>query len=137
MSRLRRVPNGQTGELYLGGAGLSRGYHRRPELTSERFIEHPTLGRIYRTGDLAHRAADGDFFIHGRLDAQVKIRGHRIELEEIETRLASCDGVREAACRVQEAGNSQSSSRSLCRRMAMRLTRRICDRRFAPRCRRT
>jgi non-ribosomal peptide synthetase-like protein len=104
---LRRVPNGQTGELYLGGAGLSRGYHRRPELTSERFIEHPTLGRIYRTGDLAHRASDGDFFIHGRLDAQVKIRGHRIELEEIETRLASCDGVRAAACRVQETGNSQ------------------------------
>ena len=104
---LREVPDGETGELCLGGIGLARGYHRRPELTADRFPEHPTLGRIYRTGDLAHRTADGLFHLHGRLDSQVKLRGHRVELEEIEARLARCDGVRQAACRLQEAGVTQ------------------------------
>jgi non-ribosomal peptide synthetase-like protein len=104
---LHEVPDGETGELCLGGVGLARGYHRRPELTAQRFPEHPTLGRIYRTGDLAHRTADGVFHLHGRLDSQVKLRGHRIELEEIETCLARCHGVREAACRLQEAGVAQ------------------------------
>jgi non-ribosomal peptide synthetase-like protein len=104
---LRDVPDGEMGELCLGGAGLARGYHRRPELTAEKFPEHPTLGRIYRTGDLAHRTANGVFHVHGRLDSQVKLRGHRVELEEIEARLARCDGVQEAACRLQEAGATQ------------------------------
>ncbi|HWP72814.1 MAG TPA: non-ribosomal peptide synthetase, partial [Gemmatimonadaceae bacterium] len=101
---LREVPDGEMGELCLGGVGLARGYHQRPELTAQRFPEHPTLGRIYRTGDLAHRTDDGVFHVHGRLDSQVKLRGHRVELEEIESCLASCAGVRQAACRVQEAG---------------------------------
>ena len=104
---LREVPHGEKGELCLGGIALARGYHRRPELTEQRFPEHPTLGRIYRTGDLAHRTPDGVFHMHGRLDSQVKLRGHRVELEEIEARLASSIGVREAACRVQEAGAVQ------------------------------
>jgi non-ribosomal peptide synthetase-like protein len=104
---LREVPDGETGELCLGGVGLARSYHGRPELTAQRFPEHPTLGRIYRTGDLAHRTADGVFYVHGRIDSQVKLRGHRVELEEIEARLTSCAGVREAACRVQEAGVTQ------------------------------
>jgi non-ribosomal peptide synthetase-like protein len=104
---LREVPDGETGELCLGGVGLARGYHRRPELTAHRFLEHPALGRIYRTGDLAQRTADGVFHLHGRLDSQVKLRGHRVELEEIEARLARCDGVQEAACCLQEAGVTQ------------------------------
>jgi non-ribosomal peptide synthetase-like protein len=104
---LQQVPDGETGELCLGGVGLARGYHRRPELTAQRFPEHPTLGRVYRTGDLAHRTADGVFHLHGRLDAQVKLRGHRVELEEIEARLARCDGVQEAGCRLQDAGVTQ------------------------------
>ena len=96
--RLDDVPDGEIGELCIGGAGLARGYHDRPELTAERFPLHPRLGRIYRTGDRAHRGADGAFHYHGRLDAQVKLRGQRVELEEIETQLARCVGVREAAC---------------------------------------
>ena len=63
---LQEVADGETGELCLGGVNLSRGYHRRPALTAQRFPEHPTLGRIYRTGDLAHRTADGVFHLHGR-----------------------------------------------------------------------
>ena len=95
---LEEVPDGERGELCLGGVGVARGYHNRPELTAEKFPVHPTLGRIYRTGDLAHRTSDGVLYLHGRIDSQVKVRGHRVELEEIEARLAGCDGVREAAC---------------------------------------
>jgi non-ribosomal peptide synthetase-like protein len=104
---LRELPDGETGELCLGGIALARGYHRSPELTAKKFVEHPTLGRIYRSGDLALRTQDGVFHVHGRIDAQVKLRGHRVELEEIETRLTNCSGVREAACRLQDAGSTQ------------------------------
>ena len=104
---LREVPDGELGELCLGGIGLARGYHRRAELTEERFPQHPTLGRLYRTGDLARRTSDGVFHLYGRHDSQVKLRGHRVELEEIEARLAGCDGVQAAACRLQEAGPTQ------------------------------
>jgi non-ribosomal peptide synthetase-like protein len=102
------VPDGETGELCLGGAGLARGYHNLPDLTAERFPVHPKLGRIYRTGDLARRAPDGTLFCLGRIDHQVKLRGYRIELEEIEARLAECPGVLEAACRVQGEGARQT-----------------------------
>ena len=95
------VAPGEWGELCLGGAGLARGYWNRPELTAEKFPLHPRLGRIYRTGDLAHRDAAGHFYSHGRIDSQVKIRGHRVELEEIESHLAACAGVRAAACRME------------------------------------
>lgn len=98
---LKEVPEGDSGELCLGGVGLARGYHSRPELTAQKFIEHPTLGRLYRTGDLVHRAPDGAFHYHGRRDLQVKLRGYRIELEAIEACLVECDGVREAVCVVQ------------------------------------
>lgn len=104
---LEEVADGERGELCLGGIGLARGYHRRVELTAEKFPVHPVLGRIYRTGDLAHRLPDGTFFFHGRIDSQVKVRGHRVELEEIEARLAQCEGVREAACRVQGEAAAQ------------------------------
>ncbi|MDT9002462.1 amino acid adenylation domain-containing protein, partial [Paucibacter sp. APW11] len=100
---LQPVPFGVVGEMYVGGAGVARGYLNRDALTAERFLHDPfaeasALGkaRMYRTGDLARRLSDGRIEYLGRNDHQVKIRGFRIELGEIETRLASCDGVREA-----------------------------------------
>ncbi|HQR44940.1 MAG TPA: amino acid adenylation domain-containing protein, partial [Thermoanaerobaculia bacterium] len=104
---LEEVPDGERGELCLGGLCVARGYRNRPELTAERFPVHPKFGRIYRSGDLGHRSKDGLFFCHGRIDQQVKLRGYRIELEAIEARLAECDGVLEAACRVQGEGARQ------------------------------
>ncbi len=93
---LAPLPPGREGELWIGGVGLARGYHRRPDLTAERFIQHPRGGRLYRTGDLARQLLDGRFECLGRLDHQVKIRGFRIELGDIETALRSVPGVHEA-----------------------------------------
>ena len=93
---------GQWGELCLGGIGLARGYRNRPAQTAEKFVSHPRFGRIYRTGDLVHRAADGDYFYHGRADSQVKIRGYRVELEEIEMRAGGLEGC--ALGRLRRAG---------------------------------
>ncbi|SDU36152.1 non-ribosomal peptide synthase domain TIGR01720/amino acid adenylation domain-containing protein [Pseudomonas synxantha] len=97
-AELQPVPPGVIGELYLGGAGLARGYHRRPALTAERFMTSPFGDgqRLYRTGDLASYRTDGVIEYRGRIDHQVKIRGLRIELGEIETRLMELDCVREA-----------------------------------------
>ena len=105
---LEEVGVGEQGELCLGGICLARGYRNRPELTAEKFFEHPRLGRLYRTGDLVHRDAAGSFFYHGRMDSQVKLRGYRVELEAIEACLAECDGIREAACQVQGTGSRQT-----------------------------
>ncbi|MBL7223545.1 MAG: AMP-binding protein [Candidatus Brocadiae bacterium] len=104
---LQEVPDGTSGELCIGGVGLARGYHRSPVLTDEKFPVHPELGRIYRTGDLVRRDHRGDYFYLGRIDSQVKLRGYRIELEEIESHLVECPGVREAACCVQGQGVEQ------------------------------
>lgn len=91
---LEPVPPGVEGELVIGGVGLARGYFRRPELTAERFVEHPRLQqRLYRTGDLARQRPDGRFEWCCRLDHQVKIHGHRVELGEIEARLGAVPGV--------------------------------------------
>jgi amino acid adenylation domain-containing protein len=111
--RLEPVPPGMEGELYVGGDCLARGYHRRPEMTHERFINNPFgPGRLFRTGDRArwlpeHLSAlypslRPDIEFLGRNDSQVKIRGFRVELSEIETRLREHPAVREAVVQLQE-----------------------------------
>jgi tyrocidine synthetase-3 len=115
---LQVQPMGIPGELYIAGVGLARGYLNRPELTAEKFL--PFFYRsyrsymsyiIYRTGDLARWLPDGNIVFLGRIDHQVKIRGLRIELEEIETQLLSHPHIREAVVLAQE---HEPGSQSLC-----------------------
>ena len=112
-AHLQPVPRGVPGEIVVGGAGVARGYLNRPELTAERFIEHPLAGepggRLYRSGDLARRLANGDLEYLGRIDFQVKVRGFRIELGEIESALTRHDAVAAAAvlARRDDAGETR------------------------------
>ncbi|MCS6297128.1 MAG: amino acid adenylation domain-containing protein [Nitrospira sp.] len=102
------VPIGVPGECYLGGIGVGRGYHRRPDLTADRFVPDPFSPhpgqRLYRTGDLVRSRPDGALEYLGRLDHQVKIRGVRIELGEVEAALRQQPGVREAVVVARREG---------------------------------
>ncbi|MBZ0151317.1 MAG: non-ribosomal peptide synthetase, partial [Planctomycetes bacterium] len=104
---LQPVPIGAAGELWIGGAGVTAGYFRRPELTAERFRADPFVagGTIYGTGDLVRWTADGVLEYLGRKDNQVKVRGHRIELGEIEAALARHPEVRENVVVAQKDGD--------------------------------
>ena len=107
---MQAVPQGAVGELYIGGAGLARGYHQRPELDAERFVSDPFSKqpghRLYRTGDLCRWRDDGQLDYLGRIDHQLKIRGHRIEAGEVETLLRRQDGVADAAVIGRAAGQA-------------------------------
>ncbi|RZM84972.1 non-ribosomal peptide synthetase [Pseudoalteromonas rubra] len=91
------MPTGAKGELYIGGAGVAAGYFENPELTERAFIEHATLGRLYKTGDIARWMNNGKLEYIGRNDFQIKLRGYRIELEEIECTIKELDIVKDAA----------------------------------------
>jgi amino acid adenylation domain-containing protein len=103
---LHLLPAAIPGELCIGGVGVALGYHQRPELTAERFLDLPGLGRIYRTGDLAKQLPNGEIQHLGRLDDQAKLRGYRIELGEIESALKGCDSVQSAAAYLWELSPS-------------------------------
>ncbi|AOL97666.1 Plipastatin synthase subunit [Bacillus subtilis] len=104
-------PVGAVGELCVGGDGVARGYLGRPDLTKEKFVPHPFApgDRLYRTGDLARWLSDGTIEYVGRIDDQVKVRGYRVELGEIETALRQIDGVKEAAvlARTAQTGSKE------------------------------
>jgi amino acid adenylation domain-containing protein len=112
--QLQPVPIGVVGELYIGGAGIARGYHQRADLTAEKFIDNPfahveeSNSRLYKTGDLVRWLADGNVEFIGRNDFQVKIRGFRIELGEIERVLAALPAVKQAVVIDNEQAGQQS-----------------------------
>lgn len=93
------VAPGNTGEMFIGGIGLARGYLKEPHKTSKSFLPDPfqKQGRMYRTGDLGRLMEDGNIEFLGRIDDQVKIRGYRVEIKEVEKRLLECPGVKDAA----------------------------------------
>ncbi|MGL5835303.1 MAG: non-ribosomal peptide synthetase, partial [Waterburya sp.] len=119
-SQQQLVPIGVTGELYIGGVGVARGYLHRPELNASKFIANPFLqqnslsqsdrgNRLYKTGDLGRYFADGNIEFLGRIDNQVKIRGVRIELGEIEATLLQCPEIQETLVTVNSSNPEQSS----------------------------
>lgn len=99
---LEHCPIGVPGEIHIGGAGVALNYWRDEALTAARYIEHPSLGRLYKTGDLGRWHAEGYIEFLGRLDFQVKLHGYRVELEEIETTLMRDDAIEQAIVQVQD-----------------------------------
>ncbi len=110
-TNMRPSPDGEPGEVYVGGAGVARGYRHNPSLTAERFLRDPfnSSGRLYRTGDLARFLPNGEIEFLGRLDEQIKIRGFRVEPAEIVSALNSYSGVRASA--VMQLGEDNSDKR--------------------------
>jgi hypothetical protein len=106
------VPVGVRGEIYVGGAGLALGYWRQPELTAERFVENPIApeksARLYKTGDLGRWQKNGEIEYLGRIDSEVKVRGMRIDLREIETVLAGEEGIEEAVVELKGEGGEEA-----------------------------
>jgi non-ribosomal peptide synthetase component F len=136
-SRLRPVPVGVPGELHIGGLVLAEGYLNRPELTAERFVPDPLTPpapgsdpadthRLYKTGDLARYLPDGNLEFLGRIDQQVKVRGFRVELGEIEAVLAAHPAVRECVVKHHRdaaswpGSSGRSSPSTWCRRTSSR-----------------
>ncbi|QYC41601.1 Dimodular nonribosomal peptide synthase [Nonomuraea coxensis DSM 45129] len=120
------VPPGQEGEIHVGGPGVALGYGGDPELTAERFIDHPTLGRLYRTGDMGRLRPDGLLHFAGRRDRQVQLGGHRVELGEIECVAQEHPGVELAAAHVDDGtlvlfAQGSATGRALRRHLAARL----------------
>ncbi|WP_291571169.1 non-ribosomal peptide synthetase [Clostridium sp. UBA4548] len=108
-SNIKLLPIGVSGEIYISGEGLARGYLNKPELTAEKFVDNPFEPgtKMYKTGDLARWLPDGNIEFLGRIDNQVKIRGFRIELGEIENRLLQHENIKEAAVLVKENKDSE------------------------------
>ena len=108
---LESVAQGEIGELYIGGSCLARGYIHQPELTEKSFIQYPQglnqSIRLYKTGDLCRQNSDNDIEYIGRIDKQIKIRGYRVELNEIEIRLRQHDGIQDAIAVVRSNQNSE------------------------------
>ncbi|MFB6715096.1 Pls/PosA family non-ribosomal peptide synthetase [Streptomyces sp. NPDC056358] len=113
--RRRPVPQGAVGEICLGGPGLARGYVGRPDLTADRFVDHHLApgGRLYRTGDLGRMTDDGEIDYLGRADAEVKIRGYRVSLDEIDNVLLEDSGVAQAATALVARHNGYDDDRVL------------------------
>jgi amino acid adenylation domain-containing protein len=110
--QMRPAPHGTSGELYIGGSGLARGYRNRPELTAEKFVSNPSpngsgSARLYRTGDRARQLSNGEIEFLGRLDDQIKIRGYRIELDEISSVLDSHPDVKASTVTVTGADGEE------------------------------
>ena len=116
-ARRHPVPVGVTGELYVGGDGLARGYWRRPELTAEKFVVNPFSAdpgsRLFRTGDLARYRADGNLEYLGRADNQVKLAGQRVELREIETALRSHPRIEDCVVNLPDHGHGAIGNATL------------------------
>jgi amino acid adenylation domain-containing protein len=110
---LNPVEPGEIGELHLGGKGVARGYRNRPDLTAERFLPDPFAAqpgaRMYRTGDMVRSLPDGELEVLGRTDSQVKLRGHRIELDEIVMAVNRCPEVRASAVAVRGEARGESA----------------------------
>jgi amino acid adenylation domain-containing protein len=108
-SKMKQVPAGTIGEIYVGGANLAKGYLNDPALTAERFVENPFSAgaKLYRTGDMGCYLPDGQIAFHGRADDQVKIRGYRIELNEVVSALNRHPAVRESVVSTSENGTAE------------------------------